>query len=142
MAALPAIVTVNDLDSATLTVVGNKVVARDPTKAPLNITAATVTAAPIAAGDTVDVAASKLQAQITAGLGGGLILKQTIGGSASIAVVHGFNTTDVAVEVYEISSGLTVYPGVIRTSVNAIRLDFGSQAIAANSHRVIVQGFA
>lgn len=142
--ALPPIVTIDDLDPATLTVVGNKVVAQDPTKAPNSITTAAASATPIASGDTVDQALNKLQAQVTAGGGGGggMSVAQTIGDGVALTytVIHNFGTLDVDVEVFELSSGLTIYPGIVRTSINAIRVDF-TAAIPTNSHRVVIQGF-
>lgn len=139
---LPAIVTVDDLDPATLSVVGTKVVAQDPTKAPNEITASAASATPIATGDSVDLALNKLQAQVDAGGGGGggVFVNQNVGNGSALQfpITHNLNTLDVDVTCYEISSGITVFPGVVRTSVNAVRVDFAS-AIASNSHRVSIQ---
>jgi hypothetical protein len=139
---LPRIVTVDDLDPSTLKVVGTKVVAEDPTKAPNAITAAPAAATPIATNDSVNLALNKLQAQVNAGGGGGggQTFKQTIGDGTTqnYTVTHNLNSTDVVVTAFEISSGVNAGPGITRLSVNAVRVDF-SAPIALNSHRVLVQ---
>lgn len=137
MATSP-IVTVADLDPATLTVVGNKVVAQDPTKAPDPITVTPGLTTPIATGDTVNVALSKLQGQISAG--SGAVYKANIGDGAALFfdVPHNLNSLDVSVSCYEISTRQDVYPSVSRPTVNTVRLTF-TYAIPAASHRVIVR---
>ena len=60
-------------------------------------------------------------------------------GSTTASVTHNLNTTDVVVEVFEVSTGATVYCDVTRTSVNAVSLAF-SIAPAANQYRVVVLG--
>lgn len=68
----PLVVTTADLDPGSLNVVGLKVVARDPTKAPNVLTGISGgDTSPVANGDTISTAISKLQAQIQAGAAGG-----------------------------------------------------------------------
>lgn len=65
---MTAIVTTDDLDPSTLNVVGSKVVAQDPTKAPNVLEGVDpISAVPVQNGDTVLQALSKVQAQINAG---------------------------------------------------------------------------
>tara|TARA_R100000541_G_scaffold8970_1_gene16532 strand:+ start:496 stop:2571 length:2076 start_codon:yes stop_codon:yes gene_type:complete len=66
--------------------------------------------------------------------------KATIGdGSAtSIAVTHNLGTTDVIVQIFDISTGDTVYADVVRTSVNVVTVDFGA-APANNDIRILIQ---
>lgn len=65
------IVTANDLDPATLQIIGNKVVAQDPTKAPATVSGISSGAdLPVVDGDTVNTAVAKLQAQVNAGAAG------------------------------------------------------------------------
>ena len=67
-----AIVTAADLDPATLAVIGGKLVANDPTKAPLVIAGLnTSSSAEVVNGDSVVTAIGKLQAQVVGGGGGG-----------------------------------------------------------------------
>lgn len=66
---------------------------------------------------------------------------QSIGDGAATqyTVTHNFNTLDVTVEVYRNSDGKTVLADVLRTSVNAVRIDFES-APTSNQYRVVVIG--
>lgn len=54
-------------------------------------------------------------------------------------ITHNLNTTDVIVEVYEVSSGVTVYCDVTRTNANTVTLGF-SVAPSANQYKVAVLG--
>lgn len=58
-------------------------------------------------------------------------------GSTTTSITHGLGSTDVMVEVYEISNGFTIYCGVRRTSSNTIDLLFDA-APSSNQYRVIV----
>jgi len=60
------------------------------------------------------------------------------GAATSIAVTHGLGTADVAVELYNIASGQTVYATVVRTSINVVTIST-SVAIALNAVRVLVK---
>jgi hypothetical protein len=62
-----------------------------------------------------------------------------VGGSTSIAVSHGLNTTDVQVQVYQISTNELVECDVTTTNATTVTLGFVS-APAANSLRVVIQG--
>lgn len=60
------------------------------------------------------------------------------GTSTSIAVTHGLGTTDVIVQLFDVSSGDTVYADVVRTSTNVVTVDFGA-APATNDIRILIQ---
>ena len=64
---------------------------------------------------------------------------QTIGdGTNSLyTVTHNLNDTDVIVQVFTIATGQSTMVDVIRTTVNAVTVEFGAP-ITANSHRVLV----
>ena len=66
--------------------------------------------------------------------------KATIGDASatSIVVTHNLGTTDVIVQLFDISSGDTVYADVVRTNGNAVTIDFGA-APATNDIRVLIQ---
>lgn len=66
--------------------------------------------------------------------------KTTIGDASatSIAVTHSLGTTDVIVQLFDISSGDTVYADVVRTNANVVTVDFGA-APATNDIRVLIQ---
>lgn len=58
-------------------------------------------------------------------------------GSTTAPITHNLGSNDIMVEVYEISTGFTIYCGVRRTSSNTIELKF-DEAPLANQYRVIV----
>jgi hypothetical protein len=58
-------------------------------------------------------------------------------GSTTATISHNLNTTDILVEVYEVSSGGTVYCDITRTNVNSVSLEF-SVAPTSNQYRVVV----
>lgn len=60
------------------------------------------------------------------------------GSSTSITVTHNLGTKDIIIELYEKSTGQTVYTDVTRTTTNAIRLDFAT-APSSNQFRVLVK---
>ena len=60
------------------------------------------------------------------------------GTNTSIAVTHSLDTTDVIVQLFDVSSGDTVYADVVRTSVNVVTVDFGA-APATNDIRILIQ---
>lgn len=60
------------------------------------------------------------------------------GSSTSIAVTHSLGSLDVSVEVYEKSSGATVYCDVVRTNTNVVTLGI-SPAPASNALRVVIK---
>lgn len=61
----------------------------------------------------------------------------TVGGSTTINVDHNLATTDVIVEVFEVSSGVTVLCDVTRSTTNRVVLGF-AVAPGASSLRVVV----
>lgn len=67
--------------------------------------------------------------------------KTTVGDASALSFVinHSLGTLDVDIIVFDINTGGDVYPGVVRTGPNAVRLDF-TYPIETNSHRVIVRG--
>lgn len=52
-------------------------------------------------------------------------------------VVHGFNTNDVIVQVYELATDHNVQVDVHRVDLNTVQVGFGA-APATDSHRVLV----
>ena len=66
--------------------------------------------------------------------------KTTVGDASALTftINHALGTLDVDVNVFELSTGSDVYPGVVRTGPNSVRLDF-TYPIEAASHRVIVR---
>ena len=66
----------------------------------------------------------------------------SVGGSNSSTVTHNFGTTDVNVQLYEISSGETVFAEVVRTNTNTITINFAGTAPSAASIRVLISKIA
>jgi hypothetical protein len=58
-------------------------------------------------------------------------------GATTAVVTHSLGTTDVSVQVYEVSSGETVFCDVVRYSTNVVNLVF-SVAPTSNQYRVII----
>jgi hypothetical protein len=58
-------------------------------------------------------------------------------GSTTATITHNLGTADVLVQVYEISSGITVYADVTRTNTNTITIGF-SVAPSANQYQAII----
>lgn len=59
------------------------------------------------------------------------------GVATSYAITHNLNSTDVEVEIFEVSSGETVYADVVRTSANIITVSFAT-APTLDQYRVII----
>lgn len=59
------------------------------------------------------------------------------GAATSFAITHNLNSTDVEVEIFEVSSGETVYSDVVRTSANVVTVSFAT-APSSNQYRVII----
>ena len=59
------------------------------------------------------------------------------GVNASYTVTHSLGTTDVVVQLFDVSSGETVYADVVRTSTSEVEITFGA-APATNDIRVLV----
>lgn len=66
----------------------------------------------------------------------------TIGGSLSSTVTHNFGTTDVMVQLFEVSTGETVFAEVVRTNTNTITINFAGTAPSAASIRVLITKIA
>jgi hypothetical protein len=58
-------------------------------------------------------------------------------GATTAVITHSLNTADVLVEVYEVSSGSTVYCDVVRYSADVVNLEF-STAPTNQQYRVVV----
>ena len=66
----------------------------------------------------------------------------SVGGSNSSTVTHNFGTTDVMVQLFEISTGETVFAEVVRTNTNTITINFAGTAPSAASIRVLITKIA
>jgi hypothetical protein len=67
----------------------------------------------------------------------------TITGNGALkifAVTHNFGTTDVAVEVYEVTTNDTVILGVTRNSTNQVTVEFAIAPINTKQYKVVVIG--
>lgn len=60
-------------------------------------------------------------------------------GSTSAAITHNLNTLNVVVEVYEQSTGATVFADVVRTNSNTVTLTFAT-APSTNQYTVVIVG--
>lgn len=60
-------------------------------------------------------------------------------GSTTAVITHNLNTTDVLVEVYEVSSGDTVYCDVTRADADTVNLGF-SVAPTSSQYKVVIVG--
>lgn len=60
------------------------------------------------------------------------------GSATSFVLTHNLNTLDVTIEVYEVSTGDTVYTDTSRTSVNSVTVLFNT-APSANQYRVVIK---
>ena len=65
-----------------------------------------------------------------------------IGGSNSVAVNHSLGTTDVNVQLFEISTGETVHAEVVRTSTSGVTINFAGTAPGTASIRVLISKIA
>jgi hypothetical protein len=62
------------------------------------------------------------------------------GASTSITVTHNFNTLDVTVQVYEISTAKQVFVDITMTSVNVVTISGFTVVPTANQYRVVIIG--
>lgn len=60
------------------------------------------------------------------------------GTATSFTITHNLGTKDVMCEIYEVSSGQTVYTDITRTTTNAVVVDFAT-APTANQFRIIIR---
>ena len=63
----------------------------------------------------------------------------SVGGTSTTTVTHNFNTTDVTVQVYEVSSGATVFGDVTRANSNTVSVVLNG-TISANDYTIVVTG--
>lgn len=82
-----------------------------------------------------------VQTKLNASGGGALKYAETIGDgtSTSFPIQHDFNTRDLTVSVYDVSTHEQVEVGVVLTSVNIVTVSF-AVAPSASSYRVVVMG--
>lgn len=66
----------------------------------------------------------------------------SVGGANSVTVNHSLGTTDVNVQLFEISTGETVFAEVVRTSAAGITINFAGTAPSAASIRVLISKIA
>jgi hypothetical protein len=59
------------------------------------------------------------------------------GSATSFAITHNLNSADIEIEVFEVSSGETVYTNIVRTSANVVTVSFAT-APTTNQYRVII----
>lgn len=78
----------------------------------------------------------KLKTLLDARVGG--YATNLTGSATSYVVTHNLNTLDVIIEVYENSTGESVYPGVERTTVNSCTIYF-TVAPTTNQYRVVIK---
>jgi hypothetical protein len=63
----------------------------------------------------------------------------SVGGVSTTTVTHNFNTTDVLIQVYEVSSGATVIGDTIRANSNSVSVVLNG-TISANDYTIVVTG--
>jgi hypothetical protein len=63
----------------------------------------------------------------------------SVGGVSTTTVTHNFNTTDVFIQVYEVSSGATVIGDTIRANSNSVSVVLNG-TISANDYTIVVTG--
>lgn len=63
----------------------------------------------------------------------------SIGGVSTTTVTHNFNTTDVLIQVYEVSSGATVIGDTVRANANSVSVVLNG-TISLNDYTIVVTG--
>lgn len=63
----------------------------------------------------------------------------SVSGTSTTTVTHNFNTTDVLVQVYEVSSGMTVIADVTRANANTVSVVILG-TVSANDFTIVVTG--
>ena len=109
-----------------------------PTFGALNLaqSAAVTGALPIANGGTGSTTASAARSALAVPTK----YKATVpSGSTTAVITHSLSTTDVIVQVYEVSTGDTVFCDVTRYDANTVNLVF-SQAPTSNQYKVVIVG--
>lgn len=62
------------------------------------------------------------------------------GSTTSFTINHNFNTSDVAVEVFEVATGLTIFPTVRRTDEDNVVISFKAEwTPTLNQYRYIIR---
>jgi hypothetical protein len=64
----------------------------------------------------------------------------SVGDTSVTTVTHNFATTDVLVQVFEVSSGATVIADTVRTSNDVVTVTINGAGITAGQYRIIVTG--
>ena len=64
----------------------------------------------------------------------------SIGSTSVTTVTHKFNTKNVVVQVYQVSTGETVNCDVVRTSVDAVQVTINGSTIALDDFHIVVTG--
>jgi hypothetical protein len=109
-----------------------------PTFGALNLaqSAAVTGALPIANGGTGSTTASAARSALAVPTK----YKATVpSGSTTAVITHSLSTTDVIVQVYEVSTGDTVFCDVTRYDANTVNLVF-SEAPTSNQYKVVIVG--
>jgi hypothetical protein len=87
--------------------------------------------------DTAAVTPLKLKTYLDQYSGGSYSTDLT-GSNTSYTVTHNLGSKDITVEVYEISTGETVYTDVVRTSTNIVTVGFAA-APTSGQYRVVIK---
>lgn len=62
------------------------------------------------------------------------------GSTSTTTVTHNFDTTNVIVQVFEVSSGQTVIADTVRTSSNVVTVTMNGSSIAQGDYQIVVTG--
>lgn len=62
------------------------------------------------------------------------------GSTSSTTVVHNFGTTDVIVQIFEVSTGATVYGDVVRDNGNQVTVVLNGSGISLGDYKIVVTG--
>lgn len=98
------------------------------------------TQAEVTAGinDTAAITPLKLKTYLDQNGGGGSYSADLTGSNTTYTVTHNLGSKDITVEVYEISTGETVYADVVRTSTNVVTIGFAA-APTSGQYRVVIK---
>ena len=64
----------------------------------------------------------------------------SIGTTSVTTVTHNFNTKNVTVQIYEVSSGATVIGDVTRATDNSVTVTMNGSSILLNDYKIVVTG--
>jgi hypothetical protein len=64
----------------------------------------------------------------------------SIGTTSVTTVTHNFGTKNVAVQIYEVSSGATVIGDVVRGTDNSVTVTMNGSSISLNEYKIVVTG--